>query len=968
MEESVYKKNLEIVPHHKMGIKILDKAQLKNLFPDYESLLERIEEHRKQLNVLNRKKDYIDNQYNLMYDNVFSIMGKRGAGKTSAVLTLKQLLRSRNKNDIVLPIIMPEIIPQECSMIGWILSLLEESVKELEVLSEKKPDGESLFFEGCMRKSNDSLLREYNKVKELCYSQFYQVQAAESFTAAIVNTEQQTQNSFNFSHELVRFWDELVRTVKQTCSPDAEPLIYIIFDDVDLMPDAVISLMSTIIKYLSHPNLIVFVTADEDLLYDVIENSMNKRLGKYEELKTYSALTEAAQWDDVLQEGTFFSEMNKERLMLRINEKLEIEREIPKLYGDKILPPSCKYYLRTFKGNKEKARFIERVQVDESDQKETEITLEKFVKDQIAKYIQETGQEGAANFVLYKDKFIKAYFAFWGETSRQLANETLILKDFINHVISIHNKFRKNEYTEEEYYENFYYIIKKFMNSTLNALGNVGLSLKEVSELVDELIVYVPENWGIYLNYSYLRELTENRMNNERLINLKESIRQPVLLVILLFFIENILLMEKKSLASLQWGERKRIHGRGILVDILDHITGGKNSLVCKSQGEDLNEFLVFYEGIIDSPEILIEYDISKVRSVRVYLQTLPLSQTDVRPKMDYFERHNPKWLRTIAQILYLSSECIFDIQKPQLLMRKLIYRASEFYDPYYLQKLDECKEFILDTLSNVYKWKKRTEQDEMPLKDFQPEELFVMNCNNEDIKEVSDLEELEGKLAGLCEFNQKPFQNLVYVGKGGTEFLLEQAENACRVLSDLYDQFDFYKFKNREEYEKLQEEIYDLLEVRIICDEKNLTVDRGLINNLLERISREVSAMKIKSNQDWNYSIETNIRRLETLFLELSASIHLAFVDNADIERGKEIVKWNVIFMNLQKYYLISWILDKKGSGESRINRKKLPYKNLYESIKAELDRSDNKYLGQMLHNHIREACTKYMQKLWQE
>ncbi len=205
-------------------------------------------------------------------------------------------------------------------------------------------------------------------------------------------------------------------------------------------------------------------------------------------------------------------------------------------------------------------------------------------------------------------------------------------------------------------------------------------------------------------------------------------------------------------------------------------------------------------------------------------------------------------------------------------------------------------------------------------------------------------------------------------MGKGGTEFLLEQAENACRVLSDLYDQFDFYKFKNREEYEKLQEEIYDLLEVRIICDEKNLTVDRGLINNLLERISREVSAMKIKSNQDWNYSIETNIRRLETLFLELSASIHLAFVDNADIERGKEIVKWNVIFMNLQKYYLISWILDKKGSGESRINRKKLPYKNLYESIKAELDRSDNKYLGQMLHNHIREACTKYMQKLWQE
>lgn len=130
-KESSYQKNLAAVPHHKMGIKILDIQQLENLFPDYKSLLRRIEEHRDQIKLLNKSDKKIDSQYNLMYDNIFSIMGKRGSGKTSVALTLKQLFQEE-ENNIVLPIVMPEIIPSECSMIGWILSLLEEIVKQLD--------------------------------------------------------------------------------------------------------------------------------------------------------------------------------------------------------------------------------------------------------------------------------------------------------------------------------------------------------------------------------------------------------------------------------------------------------------------------------------------------------------------------------------------------------------------------------------------------------------------------------------------------------------------------------------------------------------------------------------------------------------------------------------------------------------------------------------------------------------------
>ena len=253
-----YKENLRLVPHHKMGIKILDTAQLENLFPEYENIDRRIQVHREQIKKIKGKSGILDNQYNLMYDNVFSIMGKRGSGKTSVVLTLKQLLQDEYSQDIVLPIIMPEMIPRECSLIGWILSLLEDEVKKVNSKLEFRNNENSGYFKECMKPSKTMLIQKYERVKELCFSQFYQVERAETLSAAVVNTQIQTQNSFAFSHELVEFWDIFIKSIKEVHQSGEEPIIYIIFDDVDLMPDVVISLLSTIIKYLSHPNIIVY--------------------------------------------------------------------------------------------------------------------------------------------------------------------------------------------------------------------------------------------------------------------------------------------------------------------------------------------------------------------------------------------------------------------------------------------------------------------------------------------------------------------------------------------------------------------------------------------------------------------------------------------------------------------------------------------------------------------------------------
>ena len=127
-----------------------------------------------------------------------------------------------------------------------------------------------------------------------------------------------------------------------------------IFDDVDLVPETVSSLFSTIIKYLSHPNLIVFVTADEELLYDVVENDFNHKLGKNDELSAYGL----AKRQTVM---FGYSEADiplEEKIKDRLNRKLKIMEETPRFYCDKILPPASRYYLETFESCERKRTFL----------------------------------------------------------------------------------------------------------------------------------------------------------------------------------------------------------------------------------------------------------------------------------------------------------------------------------------------------------------------------------------------------------------------------------------------------------------------------------------------------------------------------------------------------------------------------------------------------------------------------------
>lgn len=685
MEKKKYNNRI-YSPTHKMGFKILSDTQLKNIFPTVDNLERKFETHRKniaKIGEIREQDEKFDFQYNLMYDSVFSIWGKRGSGKTSAIFTLKYILEEKHPNDFVFPIIMPEMIPTNCDIIAWILAILDKEVKKLEDKIEHNPKfiHDDDFFRHCaFDVKNNSLRASYKKVKELASSRnVVYINGEGSYAENIGNTERYTQNGFDFSRKLTEFWDILVRTIKKVyeMKKGEEPLIYIMFDDVDLTPERVVELFSVIIKYLSHPNLIVITTADEGLFRDVIESDLAKKIKQDMmalNLKKI-AMAMTSQWEDYpkiredVQQDTLF-----ERQM----------KETAELYIDKVLPPSERYYLELFDTCEKRLNFIENTDIDGKN-----TTLEQFMYQQTERLYEKlwTDQErlgGGYNFLYYEKDFQKyfmiPYLLFMGNTSRQLTNQCFILQELVDALLEIYESV--DCISDEERYSylhrRVYRQIQHYIYNSINAGSIEHLEGVSTGNLVEKMLLFQKEQFPIYVNYSYLLEYYRKRkVLSQKKENRITALKDTVALFMLLFFAENILFIAD-SAENPKYAvnaERRRIHGTDNLVELIDEITFDRNlSLVKRSEDRDdknaLKEMLYLFEDVIVYPDKIVSFEINNFGSVREYLYNLSerqLINTVTYEMLQKWSQRNPMWFKTVSQILYLSYEGIYTLHPKEL-------------------------------------------------------------------------------------------------------------------------------------------------------------------------------------------------------------------------------------------------------------------------------------------------------------
>lgn len=654
-------------PSHKAGFKILSKEQLENIFPTFENLKRKIKTHREKIKDIEifRGKE-MDFQFNLMYDSIFSIWGKRGSGKTSALFTLKYNLENDNDYDLILPVVMPEMLPANCDIIAWIMAVLDSEIQKIEQKIEGNQNliRDEDFFKHCVFNPNNRLRLTYNRVKELVSSRYSNgIFMGESYAESIGNTERYTQNSFDFSKELALFWDILANSIKKAnnLQNDIEPLIFIMFDDVDLTPDKVVELFSVIIKYLSHPNLIVITTADEELFHDVIENDLNKKIGQNmiaENLQKV-AVSMAVQWE------TYDRIIEYVRGNTPIQQRV---KETAELYIDKVLPPSERYYLELFDNCQKRKQFIV-----ETDKENNSINLEGYMRKQINKlseYFSESSDIDIYNNFLYynkdKNNFLQCYLLFMGSTSRQLVNQCFILEELIERIICIYEEGKKIETSGQHtfFHQKMYKQVQHFLCNSMNAGSLFEGQELSINKLIEHIWIFQKEQFPLYIDYDYLlmeyfekKKAISDKNENIRLLN------DTIALFMLLFFVENILLMgdrQEKYYISLN---RKKVHGSLEFILLLDSTIYNRSySLINRAISSDIKEMLYLFENVIVHADSLFEFDLTQFYMIRDYIYDISSKQLsfEISPEiMEFWNHENPKWFKTVSKGLYLLCEGI---------------------------------------------------------------------------------------------------------------------------------------------------------------------------------------------------------------------------------------------------------------------------------------------------------------------
>lgn len=239
----------------------------------FECIIEEIDGIRSYKKV-NEKKSRISKE---IKNNFISILGERGAGKTSMLLTIldeindknKSLSNNKIKKDFIIPIIDPDKMNLEKNSLGWIIYSFDEVIQNI-VQHEK------VNKEYCTDNRQVIELEVLYKNLKTCYircREFYRNNLAtlsdgkieyEKVNQNIILADINLEKLFN---EFVEKYIEVIKFIEENednMLSNEEPLIFISFDDIDIKPKYGPEILNVISNYLAHPNIVVLICGEEN--------------------------------------------------------------------------------------------------------------------------------------------------------------------------------------------------------------------------------------------------------------------------------------------------------------------------------------------------------------------------------------------------------------------------------------------------------------------------------------------------------------------------------------------------------------------------------------------------------------------------------------------------------------------------------------------------------------------------------
>lgn len=716
--------NRHINPTYKSGIKTLNSTQINNGLPGYDLLKSKIEIIReKAVGIDNLEENLFEN---LKYDNIFSILGGRGAGKTSILFTLYDYLKNdseQSKNiNILMPLIMPELIDNSDNFIGWILAAMEQNLIDIEnkIIEKGYCDDSSEygrickdhnFFERCVFNKRNGLRKAYEELKKAYYSKQYGNRIDEQdYSADLELISGSTAKGFALVNKFMRYWNMLVKTYKGYMSKQnngkemKEPLIFIMIDDADLKPQIINELIFGLPKFFSHPNVVVIISASQKILNYTVKNFMFQQITKSEfNLTGLMDIEYKHNYRDKYNNDNDDDGIRKLRFHeLRYGREYDKIKNLTEEILRKLFPVCNRFYLKKYDRYEDKGRL--RFENNDGDilpiSKEFANIIRDF-KDNVIKihklYMPESFPEYDCGTIIdAKQKNFKllnseqndisnpVYLSFLGIYPRDIVSNYYTLHDILlelKHELETNYQNINRSIDRSDYEEIENEFISQVYNTCINFIHSIITSNRNLKPFCREsydLILKQKLQYKLYVNY----EMINNVMcEKEFFANNKENPDYFLEMFSLLNFIEQLIVLVIP--------ERKVSHGYAEFKIFLD-----KCDIKIVKQSEDLDKMLIQYYWFQSSN--ILHFNISNDLHRDVFLKLVEELGLFTPKNIRQILIENKNWYHLYMDVIFYKYSNISIVEKNK--NEFFIFEDAEFIDSAYEEI---CKKYY----SILRKW-----------------------------------------------------------------------------------------------------------------------------------------------------------------------------------------------------------------------------------------------------------------------
>lgn len=696
-------------PNYKTGVKILTREQMQAGLPTYDLLLTKIEKIRSESLCVDRISLNSQTFDNLKYDNIFSILGGRGAGKTSVLMTLHHELQE-DKRNVILPLVMPELLDEEESIVGWLLSAMEYNLEQIEAKidehgiknvsnSYRQFCENNRLFERCVFSKNNALRERFHQLKTAYYTKEYKScnMTTMDYTSVKELIASGVDNSFSLIKKFTDYWNTLVDVyaeylmeilgVKDKKDIDSAPLIHIFIDDADLKPQIINELLFVIPKYLSHPNVVVYVSASQKTLTYAVKNHMYKSLTQTA-FNLPDIMEREYQYNsDCLANGnettTKFHDLRYGKEYAKITKLAdEVLRKIFPVYKRFYLKKYCYYsekrLLRVFKDEspdcKETMQLSDKVAEMLGEFRDGILQLHGGPKTEPVEPTRLTWSKKTENFKLVEDKKIddrfqlgsEMYLSFLGQYPRDMMSVLYSLRDMLKSMTELLEDYYKGNNIPLgamplDFIDSMHEIIIKFISAAVSSNQNLSMFSRPIRDFVKTQLLH----WQLYVDYAKVLEI----FNDERYVKGNKQDCSPfVEMICLLNFVEQLIILVMP--------QRRTPHGDKELNSLLRLC---EIEVVKPVKDIDLL-FKQYY--LFESMHLIPKFNIGREEQRESFLKGI----VELKFEKQFSDRKDAikyrEWYELVSHVLFWSYSLAAQI--PQYADDLLIIRPIDFLDQYY--------------------------------------------------------------------------------------------------------------------------------------------------------------------------------------------------------------------------------------------------------------------------------------------